>query len=98
MVEYEFKLRRQPDGSFWIACQYLVGLKWLPVFVSPKTEHQFREWLSRAQSLLSPEIAHTLRRQAFEGESAQPIRFRSGMNEMKNLGCRMPQGYAPFIS
>jgi len=94
MVEYEFKLRRQPDGSFWIACQYLVGLKWLPMFLSPKTEKQFREWLSRAQNLLNPEIAETLRRQAFEGESVSPIRFRSGTAEMKNLGCRVPRGYA----
>ena len=94
MTEYEFNLRRQPDGSFWILCQHFVGLKWLPVFLSPKTEKQFREWLARAQSIISPEVADTLRRQAFEGESAQPIRFKSGVNEMKNLGCRVPRGYA----
>jgi hypothetical protein len=94
MMEFEFSLRRQRDGSFWIRCQHLVGLKWLPVFLSPKTEKQFREWLQRAQNRLSPEIVDTLRRQAFEGESAEPIRFTCRTSEMADLGCRLPQGYA----
>jgi len=94
MIEYEFKLRRQADGSLWIACQLLAGLEWLPVFLSPKTEKQFREWLARAQNYLSPEIVDTLRRQAFEGESPDPIRFTSETDEMKNLGLRIPQQYA----
>jgi hypothetical protein len=91
MIEYEFKLKRQPDGSFWIACQYLVGLKWLPAFLSPKTDKQFKEWLSRAQHFLHPEIVDTLRRQAYEGESANPIRFKCRTSEMLDLGCMIPR-------
>ncbi len=94
MIEYEFKLRRQADGSLWIACQRMVGRNWLPVFLSPKTEKQFRDWLARAQKHLSPEIVDALRRQAFEGESPDPIRFTSETDEMNDLGLRTPQGYA----
>jgi hypothetical protein len=94
MTEYEFKIQNQSDGSFWIACQHLVGLKWLPIYLSPKTDKQLRKWLSLAHNLLGPDVADALYRQAFEDESVHPIRFKSGTAEMLDLGCMIPQSYS----